>query len=122
MPSCMNGAQARLTERCWRTAAGSWSLTVVPSVTEPARLIVPVTASSASASVVFPAPEWPTSTTLRTLPGASTTGAGPVTPFSCDFCAMARLPCRTDGADERCSLTHRPPGRCESAHVHRLFA
>ena len=30
------------TERCCRTAAGSWSLTVVPSVTEPARLIVPV--------------------------------------------------------------------------------
>ena len=41
------------------TAAGSWSLTVVPSATEPARLIVPVAASSASTSVVLPAPEWP---------------------------------------------------------------
>ena len=54
-----SGAQERLTERCCRTAAGSWSETVVPSVTEPARLIVPVAASSASTSVVFPAPEWP---------------------------------------------------------------
>ena len=63
------------TERCWRTAAGSWSLTVVPSATVPARPIVPVAASSASTSVVLPAPECPTSTTLRTLPGSVTTGA-----------------------------------------------
>ena len=92
MPSCMSGAQARLTDRCCLTAAGSWSLTVVPSVTEPARLIVPVAASSASTSVVFPAPEWPTSTTLRTLPGSSTTGAGPVTPFSWPFAPFRQPP------------------------------
>src|SRR5690606_32971825 len=49
--------------------------------------------SSASTRVVFPAPEWPTSTTLRTLLGSSTTGAGPVTPFSWLFCAMGAPPC-----------------------------
>ena len=65
---------------------------MVPSVTEPARLIVPVTASSASTSVVFPEPEWPTSTTLRTLPGSSTTGTGPVTPFSWLFWAICTPP------------------------------
>src|SRR4029079_18380871 len=70
----------------------SWSLTVVPSVTDPARGIVPVAASSASTSVVFPALEWPTTTTLRTLLGSSTTGAGPATPFSWLFCAISGLP------------------------------
>jgi hypothetical protein len=92
-PSCISGAQASTTERCWRTAAGSWSETVVPSVTEPARGIVWVAASNASTRVVFPEPEWPTSTTLRTLPGSVTTGAAaPVTPFSEAFCAMTSAP------------------------------
>src|SRR5262249_21840671 len=59
---------------------------------EPTRPIVPVTPSSASTRVVFPAAECPTSTTLRTLPGSSTTGAGPATPFSWLFCAIVRLP------------------------------
>ncbi len=55
-------------------------MTVVPSVTVPARLIVPVAASRASTSVVFPEPEWPTSTTLRTLPGSVTTFSLPDNP------------------------------------------
>src|SRR3954451_9985584 len=88
----MSGAQARLTERCCLIAAGSLSLTVVPSATEPARLIVPVAARRASTSVVLPAPECPTSTTFRTLLGESTTGAGPVTPFSAAFFPIAAPP------------------------------
>src|SRR6185503_20508264 len=91
-PSYTNGAHESATDRCCRTAAGSWSETVVPSVTDPARGIVPVAARSASTSVVFPEPEWPTSTTLRTLLGSSTTGAGPATPFSWLFCAISGLP------------------------------
>ena len=53
-------------ERPRRCSTSSWSETVVPSSTRPARGIVPVAASSASTRVVLPAPEWPTSTTLRT--------------------------------------------------------
>src|SRR6266699_1735717 len=40
--------------------------------------MAPVALSSASTSVVFPAPEWPTSTTLRTPPGWSAGAAPPV--------------------------------------------
>ena len=113
-PSCSSGAQESATERCCRTAAGSWSETVVPSTTEPARLIVPVAASSASTSVVFPEPEWPTSTTLRTLPGSVTTGAAaPVSPFSCVFCAMTPPVGGTSvlpGCYERCWLNPTPAG------------
>ncbi len=65
----------------------------MPSATVPARGIVPVAASRASTKVVLPAPEWPTSTTLRTLPGSVTTGAAaPLSPFSEVFCAMAAAP------------------------------
>ena len=48
MPSCTSGATASPTERCCRTAAGSWSHTVVPSVTVPALGTAPVAASNAS--------------------------------------------------------------------------
>ena len=41
----------------WRaTSSGSKSITVVPFSTDPRRAMAPVTASSASASVVLPAP------------------------------------------------------------------
>ena len=66
MPLWMIGARVRLTERCCLTSASSKSLTVVPSSMLPGRWIVPVAASSASTRVVFPVPEWPTSTTFRT--------------------------------------------------------
>src|SRR5579875_3661184 len=59
------------TERCWAISTGSWSLTVVPSTTLPTRGITSVAASSASTSVVLPAPEWPTSATLRIFSGRS---------------------------------------------------
>ena len=59
------------TERCWATSTGSWSLTVVPSTIVPARLSSPVASSSASANVVLPAPECPTSATLRIFSGRS---------------------------------------------------
>src|SRR6266566_7672908 len=77
MPSYTSGATASPTERCWRTAAGSWSQTVVPSVMEPARLSTPVAASRASVRVVLPDPDGPTRTTLRTLAGSSTATATP---------------------------------------------
>ena len=63
----IRGARARLTLRCWRCSAGSQSHTVVPPATEPARVITPACASSISTSVVFPAPDGPTRTTLRTV-------------------------------------------------------
>src|SRR6266487_3014100 len=66
-PAWVSGASVRLTDRCCLISTSSKSLTVVPSSTRPARWMVPVATSSASTSVVLPAPEWPTSTTLRTL-------------------------------------------------------
>src|SRR5581483_11806477 len=50
----------------WRAfSSGSASLTVVPSVTVPRRLVAPPWNRSASCSEVFPLPRWPTSATLR---------------------------------------------------------
>src|SRR6516165_5822754 len=73
----MSGATVRLTDRCCLISTSSKSLTVVPSSTRPDRWMVPVATSSASTSVVLPAPEWPTSTTLRTLLCWSAAGAPP---------------------------------------------
>ena len=66
-----SGHTESATERCWETSTGSWSLTVEPSTTVPARGMVPVAASSASTSVVLPPLEWPTSATLRIFSGLS---------------------------------------------------
>ena len=61
------------------TSSGSKSVVVVPSSTRPRRLIAPAQNSSASASVVFPAPPWPTRATLRILAdGKLFTGASRV--------------------------------------------
>src|SRR5690606_351872 len=81
-----------------------------------------------STRVVLPAPECPTSTTLRTLPGCSTTGAGPVTPFSWPFCAIeahlpravsswppCRCPRRSPITDLLRSHTRPPPGTSPTA-------
>ncbi|AMM31075.1 hypothetical protein SA2016_0377 [Sinomonas atrocyanea] len=74
--SAMTGASDSATDRCWCTAAGSESPTVVPSAMVPRRAIAPAEARIASRSVVFPAPEWPTSTTFRISSGRSAeTGA-----------------------------------------------
>ncbi len=53
-----------------RTSSGSWSETVFPSSIFPIRVIAPDAKSIASVRVVFPAPLWPTSRTLRILPGS----------------------------------------------------
>src|SRR6185437_12321204 len=92
MPACVNGAKVRLTERCCLISTSSKSLTVVPSSTLPIRWVVPVAASSASTRVVFPAPEWPTSTTLRTLSGWPAEGALPAAP-DVAFSAIPPPPC-----------------------------
>src|SRR5215468_8305887 len=81
-PAWISGASVRLADRCCLISTSSKSLTVVPSSTRPARWMVLVATSSASTSVVLPAPEWPTSTTLRTLlcwpaAGALPAAAGP---------------------------------------------
>src|SRR5215210_3046317 len=47
------------------------SETVVPSATEPSRLIAPASNKSASFTDVFPLPRWPTNATLRILFGDS---------------------------------------------------
>ena len=48
-------------------SSGAESETVVPSATEPSRLIAPASNRSASFSDVFPLPRWPTRATLRIL-------------------------------------------------------
>src|SRR6185437_897514 len=92
MPACVNGAKVRLTERCCLISTSSKSLTVVPSSTRPIRWVVAVAVSSASTRVVFPAPEWPTSTTLRTLSGWPAEGALPAAP-DVAFSAIPPPPC-----------------------------
>src|SRR5204863_7980474 len=95
-PLYISGATARPTERCWRTAAGSWSQTVVPSVTEPALVITPAAVSRASVRVVLPEPDGPTRTMLRTLAGSSTATAAPPSPLSVFLAAMMiNLPRKT---------------------------
>src|SRR4051812_5227478 len=55
--------------------------------------MVPVATRRASTSVVLPAPEWPTSTTLRIRLGSSTVGALPTAaPAGLDLPAMTALP------------------------------
>src|SRR3954447_18791001 len=110
MPSCSNGASESEMDRCWRTSASSKSLTVLPSSTRPARGIVPVATRRASTSVVLPAPEWPTSTTLRIRLGLSTVGALPTAaPAGLDLSAMAALLVRPD-ADPFCADDSPPAG------------
>src|SRR5215213_5879885 len=52
-------------------SSGAESETVVPSATEPSRLIAPAVNRSASFTEVFPLPRWPTKATLRILFGDS---------------------------------------------------
>src|SRR3954469_23384260 len=52
-------------------SSGAESETVVPSATEPSRLIAPAVNRSASLTEVFPLPRWPTKATLRILFGDS---------------------------------------------------
>src|SRR6266436_368407 len=56
---------AELSECRYSFSSGSKSQTVLPRSTLPAEGIAPALASSASASVVLPAPVWPTSATVR---------------------------------------------------------
>src|SRR6266545_1741910 len=56
---------AELSECLYSFSSGSKSQTVLPFSTLPAEAIAPALASSASASVVLPAPVWPTSAMVR---------------------------------------------------------
>ena len=71
-PFHSKGASARESDISRACSSGSKSVTVVPSSTDPRRWIVPARKRSASASVVLPAPECPTSATLRILSGGNT--------------------------------------------------
>ena len=51
-------------------SSSSASETVVPSATEPSRVVAPASNSRASCSDVFPLPRWPTRATLRILSAA----------------------------------------------------
>src|SRR5438874_293853 len=53
-----------------RTSSGSKSVVVLPSSTRPWRLMEPAQNRRSSATLVFPAPPWPTRATLRILAGA----------------------------------------------------
>src|SRR5258708_16606480 len=57
--------KAELSECLYSFSSGSKSQTVLPFSTLPAEAIAPAPARSASASVVLPAPVWPTSATVR---------------------------------------------------------
>src|SRR5262245_63760418 len=91
-PAWVSGASVRLADRCCLISTSSKSLTVVPSSTRPARWMVPVATSSASTSVVLPAPEWPTSTTLRTLLCWPAAGAPPAAACPCLSAIICLLP------------------------------
>jgi hypothetical protein len=52
-------------------SSSSASDTVVPSATEPSRVVAPAMCSRASCSDVFPLPRWPTKATLRILSAAT---------------------------------------------------
>src|SRR5215217_3726294 len=54
-------------------SSSSESETVVPSATEPSRVVAPAACSNASCSDVFPLPRWPTRATLRILSAACMT-------------------------------------------------
>src|SRR2546425_540444 len=60
-----------------RCSSGSVSKADVPSSVRPSRVAAPAANSSASATVVFPAPPWPTMATSRSLPTSlATSSAG----------------------------------------------
>src|SRR5438132_485603 len=68
-PSYSKGARESEREMPRLISSGSKSVVVVPSSTRPWRLMAPAQNSNDSATVVFPAPPWPTSATLRILAG-----------------------------------------------------
>src|SRR5437764_2169513 len=86
-------------------SSASKSVVVVPSSTRPWRLMVPLQNRSASVSVVFPAPPWPTSATLRILAGGNVFTQHP-------FAVSGRPPPRTASP-----TLPRPPGSVE-ADIH----
>src|SRR3954447_2017340 len=62
-----NDARLEAIDICRAFSSGAESDTVVPSATEPRRLIAPASYRSASFRDVFPLPRWPTKATLRIL-------------------------------------------------------
>src|SRR5690606_6639428 len=110
---CSTGATDRDTDRCCSIAAGSWSHTVDPSVTDPARGIVLVCASSASTSVVLPEPEGPTSATLRISAGSDGAGAGRVPAVTVCLLPMVSPCC------SRCETEHTPGAPGVQGHLGR---
>ncbi len=66
-PSHSNEARLEAIDICRDFSSSAESETVVPSATEPSRVIAPAWKSSASLSDVFPLPRWPTNATLRIL-------------------------------------------------------
>src|SRR6202020_617746 len=128
-----NGRRVRFTDRFCRSSTSSKSLAVVPSSTRPVRVTAPVCDSSASASVVFPLPEWPTSTTLRMLaapppapeplpPPAAPAPPEPDVPVtlvaSSRFLALDELPCSQSEPVGR--VTTRPPEGRSEEHTSEL--
>ena len=70
-PSHSNEARLAAIDISRAFSSGAASETVVPSATEPSRLIAPAWKRSASFNEVFPLPRWPTKATLRILCAAS---------------------------------------------------
>src|SRR4028119_1276600 len=52
-------------EQPWAISSGVNMVSAVPSAAEPCRRVAPDAWQQASINVVFPAPPWPTTTTLR---------------------------------------------------------
>src|SRR5262249_16951321 len=73
-------------------SASSKSHVVVPSTTEPGLGRTPEATSSASTSVVLPAPDGPTRTTFRMPAGVSAVGAAPPPRVALALSATTFLP------------------------------
>ena len=67
---------------CRACSSGSASETVLPSGTEPSRVVAPASNNRASCSAVFPDPRWPTRTTLRMRSAGGRSPAGRIMPPS----------------------------------------
>ena len=75
-PCHSNELSAAEIDICRACSSGSESDTVLPSGTDPSRLLAPASNSSASCSEVFPAPRWPTRTTFRMWSAAGRSSIG----------------------------------------------
>ena len=87
---CHSRWQIEAARDIWRRcSSSSQSLTVDPDSTVPSRFAAPAWNSIASTSDVFPVPRWPTTATLRILPGSAAIRDHPSAPSGSERSAGA---------------------------------